>query len=55
MAITEVRVMNDVEEKKPLWQRLGWLVLIWTGSVLALGAVSYLLRLFMLAAGMGTP
>jgi hypothetical protein len=28
---------------------------IWTGSVLILGAVSYLLRLFMQAAGMGTP
>ena len=55
MAITKVRVMNDVEEKKPLWQRLGWLVAIWAGSVLALGAVSYLLRLFMQAAGMGTP
>jgi hypothetical protein len=55
MAITKVRVMNDAEEKKPMWQRLGWLVLIWAGSVLALGAVSYLLRLFMQAAGMGTP
>lgn len=55
MAITKVRVMNDAEEKKPMWQRLGWLVLIWAGSVLALAAVSYLLRLFMQAAGMGTP
>ena len=55
MAITEVSVMNAIDEKKPLWQRLGWLVLIWAGSVLALGAVSYLLRLFMQAAGMGTP
>lgn len=55
MAITEVSVMNDIDEKKSLWQRLGWLVLIWAGSVLALGAVSYLLRLFMQAAGMGTP
>ncbi|WXL25137.1 DUF2474 domain-containing protein [Ectopseudomonas mendocina] len=38
----------------PLWKRLGWLVLIWAGSVLALGAVSYLLRLFMKAAGMSS-
>ena len=45
----------DNPEKKPLWQRLGWLVGIWTASVLALGAVSYLLRLFMHAAGMSTP
>ena len=55
MATTENREMNETDEKKPLWQRLGWLVLIWAGSVLALGAVSYLLRLFMQAAGMGTP
>ena len=47
--------MSDMREKKPLWQRLGWLLLIWSASVLALGAVSYLLRLFMLAAGLGTP
>ncbi|MCU9950877.1 DUF2474 domain-containing protein [Pseudomonas solani] len=45
----------DNSEKKPLWQRLGWLLAIWTGSVLALGAVSYLLRLFMNAAGLSTP
>jgi hypothetical protein len=42
-------------EKKPLWQRVGWLVAIWTLSVLALGAVSYLLRMFMTAAGLSTP
>ena len=41
-------------EKKPLWQRVGWLVAIWTLSVLALGAVSYLLRMFMTAAGLST-
>jgi len=47
--------MTRTEDKKPLWQRLGWLALIWAGSVLAPGAVSYLLRLFMTAAGLGTP
>lgn len=28
----------------PFWKRLGWMVLIWAGSVLALGAVSLILR-----------
>jgi hypothetical protein len=47
--------MSGTQEKKPLWQRLAWLVLIWAASVLALGAVAGLLRLFMSAAGLGTP
>ncbi|ATH83689.1 cyanide insensitive terminal oxidase, subunit III [Ectopseudomonas mendocina] len=48
--------MTKVEqEKKPLWQRLGWLALIWTASVLTLGTVAWLLRQFMSAAGLGTP
>ena len=47
--------MTDAEEKKPLWQRLGWLLALWTGSVLALGGVVWLLRLFMQVAGLATP
>ncbi|MCQ4330625.1 DUF2474 domain-containing protein [Stutzerimonas stutzeri] len=40
---------------KPLWQRMTWLVLIWSASVLALGVVAWLLRQFMTAAGLATP
>lgn len=47
--------MPNAQEKKPFWQRLCWLLAIWAGSVLALGLVAGLLRLFMQAAGMGTP
>ncbi|TDV60355.1 DUF2474 domain-containing protein [Pseudomonas sp. LP_7_YM] len=43
---------EDLALGKPLWQRLGWLVIIWTGSVLALFVVAMLLRMFMTAAGM---
>ncbi|MGH8417561.1 MAG: DUF2474 domain-containing protein [Pseudomonas sp.] len=45
---------EDPAQNKPLWQRLGWLVIIWTGSVLALFVVASLLRMFMTAAGMKT-
>lgn len=33
-------------------RRLGWLALIWTAGVAALGAVAWLLRLAMHAAGL---
>lgn len=46
--------MMDIEQKKPLWQRLGWLVLIWALSVAALGVVAYGMRMFMSAAGLST-
>lgn len=55
MATIEGARMSEMPEKKPLWQRLGWLLALWTGSVLALGAVVWLLRLFMQAAGLATP
>ncbi|UZJ59787.1 DUF2474 domain-containing protein [Pseudomonas sp. KU26590] len=42
----------DPAQGKPLWQRIGWLLIIWTGSVLALFVVAMLLRMFMTAAGM---
>ena len=41
-------------ENKPLWQRLGWLAVIWTGSVVTLGIFAWLMRLFMSAAGRST-
>ncbi|WP_064621357.1 DUF2474 domain-containing protein [Pseudomonas sp. GR 6-02] len=44
----------EAAEKKPLWQRLGWLALIWTGSVGALFIVATLMRMFMNAAGLST-
>ncbi|MFP3516899.1 DUF2474 domain-containing protein [Pseudomonas sp. SIMBA_077] len=46
--------LNDVQacEKKPLWQRIGWMLLIWTASVASLGLFAMLIRMFMTAAGM---
>ncbi|WP_177409384.1 DUF2474 domain-containing protein [Pseudomonas sp. QTF5] len=44
----------EAAEKKPLWQRLGWLAMIWTGSVVALFIVATVMRMFMNAAGLST-
>ncbi|AJJ63988.1 Protein of uncharacterised function (DUF2474) [Yersinia aldovae] len=38
--------------KAPWWKKVGWLVVIWCASVLALLAVSMLFRMMMTAAGM---
>lgn len=53
MATTEVPAMVE-QAKKPLWQRLGWLALIWVSSVISLALVAGLIRLLMAAAGMRT-
>jgi hypothetical protein len=54
--MTNKHTLHEIEEaeKKPLWQRLGWLAMIWTGSVVALFIVASLMRMFMNAAGLTT-
>jgi hypothetical protein len=37
---------------RPWWKKLGWLILIWSASVAALGIVAWLLKLLMNAAGL---
>jgi hypothetical protein len=44
----------DSREPAPWYKRLGWLVLIWLGSVAGLGVVAGGLRLLMHAAGMSS-
>jgi hypothetical protein len=34
-------------ETPSVWKRLGWMLLIWSASVAALGAVSLILRLWL--------
>ena len=40
--------MGRVGAPGPWWQRLGWLVAIWAGSVLALGVVAGVIRMWLL-------
>lgn len=45
--------MSDASPDGKLWlRRVGWLILIWIGSVMALAIVAVLFRLFMSVAGM---
>jgi Protein of unknown function (DUF2474) len=39
--------MSAGEMRAPLWKRLAWLLLIWSASVAALGAVSLVLKLWL--------
>jgi len=33
-------------EQRPLWQRLAWMGAIWVGSVAVLGAVAWVIRVW---------
>jgi len=35
-----------------MWRKLGWMVLLWSASVAALGVVALLIKVLMHAAGM---
>ncbi|MEN5277906.1 DUF2474 domain-containing protein [Brucella sp. TWI432] len=45
--------MSNTPHHQKLWlRRVGWMILIWTGSVVALAIVALLFRLLMNLAGM---
>ena len=39
----------------PWWKKLAWLILIWASGVALLGAIAWLLRWLMQAAGLVAP
>jgi hypothetical protein len=47
--------MTRATTEPSLWRRLVWLVALWSGSVLSLALLAWLLRLLMSAAGLTTP
>ncbi len=47
--------MSAVPPQKPRWtRRIGWLVLLWSASVAALGLVAFAVRALMNMAGLTT-
>ncbi|MCW7550420.1 DUF2474 domain-containing protein [Photorhabdus sp. P32] len=51
-ATTDQVATNQNIPRPSVWKRIGWMVMIWLCSVMALFAVSTLFRLLMTAAGM---
>jgi hypothetical protein len=48
-----ITTINRTRRNVSLWaKRAGWLILIWIGSVAALGAAAYVMRMLMRAIGM---
>ncbi|NML92664.1 DUF2474 domain-containing protein [Novosphingobium olei] len=47
MAIIDPQLDPHGADSVPLWKRLGWMVAIWLGSVLALGVVAAVLRMWL--------
>ncbi|OCQ51109.1 hypothetical protein Ppb6_03667 [Photorhabdus australis subsp. thailandensis] len=51
--LTMNKATTNYNTRRPsVWKRIGWMVMIWLCSVMALFAVSSLFRLLMTAAGM---
>lgn len=43
---------REPAKERAWWRKLAWLIAIWAASVLALGAVAWLMRVVMRAVGM---
>ncbi|ELX8378770.1 DUF2474 domain-containing protein [Providencia vermicola] len=50
--LPQTKATTNHTVSSPWWKKIGWMAIIWFGSVLALFAFSSLFRLLMTAAGM---
>lgn len=50
--LPQTKATTDTPVASPWWKKLGWMAIIWLGSVLALFAFSSVFKLMMTAAGM---
>lgn len=50
--LPQTKATIDTAVTSPWWKKLGWMAIIWFGSVLALFAFSSVFKLMMTAAGM---
>ncbi|WP_043892685.1 DUF2474 family protein [Providencia sneebia] len=50
--LPQIKATTESVSHSPWWKKLGWMFIIWLGSVVALFAVSSIFRLLMTAVGM---
>lgn len=50
--LPQTKAITDKPIVSPWWKKIGWMVIIWLGSVLTLFVFSSAFRLLMTAAGM---
>jgi hypothetical protein len=44
-----MKLVEAPAERRPLWVRLAWMILIWAASIAALGALAAVIRLWLRA------
>lgn len=52
--ISHFLIIKPIQKKAYWYQKIGWMIIIWTLSVLSLAIIAYLFKLLMYSAGMRT-
>lgn len=52
MSNLKIGIQPGNNANRPWWIRVGWLVVIWSASVVVLGAIAFFIKIIMYSAGM---